>query len=176
MVLHLRDFVCLALWTGARRNDILSMRWENVSLGDNRWEIPDPKSRESYLVALTPEAGRILAHRSNENGDSPWVFPSRGRTGHIVDLKTAWRKFLGRAGLAAKDLHQHDLRRTLGSYQAADGTALQIIGKSLGHKSLAATQIYSRLDLDPVRASVMRATRAILAASKKKQLPAAEGA
>jgi integrase len=164
----LRDFVNLAMWTGARKNDVLSMRWESVSVDDNRWLIPDPKNRTPYTVALTPEAVAILRDRKKGSKDSPWVFPSRGRTGHIVDLKTAWKKLLKRAGLTGKDFRIHDLRRTLGSYQAAQGTSLNIIGKSLGHKSLAATQIYAQLDLDPVRASVMSATRTMIAASKKK--------
>ena len=43
---------------------------------------------------------------------------------------------------------------------------MAIIGKSLGHKSQQATQIYSRLDLDPVRQSVERATAAIVQASR----------
>lgn len=33
------------------------------------------------------------------------------------------------------DIHIHDIRRTFGSYQAITGASLQIIGKSLGHKS-----------------------------------------
>ena len=165
----LRDFVNLALWTGARRGDVLSMRWQDLGLEDNRWEIPHPKNQSPYVVALTPEAVKILrARRALANG-SEWVFPSkRGRTGHITDFKRSWKKLLTRAGLVDKDLRQHDLRRTLGSYQAAGGTSLGIIGKSLGHQSLAATAIYAQLDLDPVRASVVNATRAIIAASKKK--------
>jgi integrase len=162
----LRDFVNLAMWTGARRGDILSLRWENLFLEDNRWQVPDPKNRTPYLVALTPEAIKILRDRREFVGDSPWVFPSRGRTGHVVDLKNAWRKLLQRAKLDG--LRQHDLRRTLGSYQAAQGTSMKIIGESLGHKSLAATQVYAQLNLDPVRASVMSATRTMIAASKKK--------
>ena len=63
-----------------------------------------------------------------------------------------------------RDLRLHDLRRTLGSWQAATGASLPIIGKSLGHKSLAATQIYARLNLDPVRASINKATDAMLTA------------
>ena len=56
------------------------------------------------------------------------------------------------------DVRLHDLRRTLGSYQAGLGTSLHIIGKSLGHKSHQATQVYARLDLDPVRESMKQAT------------------
>ena len=46
----------------------------------------------------------------------------------------------------------------MGSWQARAGASLAIIGKSLNHKTHNATQIYARLDLDPVRASVERAT------------------
>lgn len=100
---------------------------------------------------------------------SPWVFPSRGSTGHLVDLKVAWKKLLKRAGLEGSDLRQHDLRRTLGSWQAAAGSSLPIIGKSLGHKSLDATEVYSQLDLAPVRESMMRARRAMLSAARRRQ-------
>jgi len=165
----LQDYVKLALWTGARRGDLLSMRWQNVALADNRWEIPHPKNRTPYVVALTPEAVEILRDRRKRSKDSDWVFPSkRGNSGHIANFKRSWKSLLKRAGLADKDLRQHDLRRTLGSYQAAGGSSLGIIGKSLGHKSLAATEIYAQLDLDPVRESVLTATRTMIAASKKK--------
>lgn len=60
--------------------------------------------------------------------------------------------------LGLVDVHLHDLRRTLGSYQAISGASLQIIGRSLGHKSIQATQVYSRLILEPVRESLEKAT------------------
>jgi len=68
-------------------------------------------------------------------------------------------------GVSLGDLRIHDLRRTLGSWQAKTGASLSIIGKSLNHKSQATTAIYARLDLDPVRESMQRATSAILAAA-----------
>ena len=46
---------------------------------------------------------------------------------------------------------RHDLRRTLGSWMAAQGVNLSIIGKALGHKSLSTTTRYARLNLDPIR-------------------------
>lgn len=55
----------------------------------------------------------------------------------------------------------HDVRRTLGSYQAISGSSLQVIGQSLGHKSLQSTQVYSRLTIEPVRNSVEMATEAM---------------
>lgn len=67
------------------------------------------------------------------------------------------------------DLRIHDLRRTLGSWQAKTGSSLLIIGKSLNHKSQQSTAIYARLDLDPVRQSVNTATQAMLDAAGARQ-------
>lgn len=65
------DFVTLSLWTGARKSDVLSMRWHDVQLDDNRWCVADPKGGESYQIALTREAVEILTKRKN---DSEFVF------------------------------------------------------------------------------------------------------
>jgi integrase len=162
-----RDFVSISLWTGARKSDVLSMRWENLSLPDNRWEVPNPKSRNPYVIALTPEASEILAARRRRNGASPWVFPGHGQTGHVVNIKKPWKALLAKAKI--EDLRIHDLRRTLGSWQAAAGASSFIIGKSLGHSDGSqATSVYARLNLDPIRESVMTATRAMIEAAKKK--------
>jgi integrase len=64
-----------------------------------------------------------------------------------------------------RDLRIHDLRRTLGSWQAAGGSSLPVIGRSLGHKQVQTTAIYARLGLGPVRESVERAASAMLAVS-----------
>jgi integrase len=160
------DYVCLCLWTGARRSDILSARWQDIVLDDNRWDVPDPKG-EPYTIALAPEVITIFRNRlKNREGNNIWVFPSFGRTGHIVDLKSRWKELLKRAGI--ENLRQHDLRRTYASWQAKQGTSLQIVSKSLGHASTAATEIYSRLDLEPVRESVTTAVAQMVKASKKK--------
>ena len=119
-------------------------------------------------MTLTPEVVEIL--RERQDCDPVWVFPGTGVTGHLVEPKKAWKRVLERAGIA--DLRIHDLRRTLGSWQAKTGASLVIVGKSLNHKSPSTTAIYARLDLDPIRASVERATGAMLTAAGLK--PAAE--
>jgi integrase len=164
------DFINLALWTGARKSDVFAMRWDCISLDDNRWEIPNPKSRnpnEPYAVPLTPEAVKILKDRQRKRiASSPWVFPSHSKSGHVEDLHGRWKELLKRAKIT--NLRVHDLRRTQGSWQAGLGTSLPIIGKSLGHQSTAATEIYARLNLQPVRDAMTSANAAIAAAMKKK--------
>ena len=74
-----------------------------------------------------------------------------------------WAALLKRAEV--NDLRLHDLRRSLGSWQAATGASLAIIGKTLNHKDTATTAIYARLDLDPVRDAMGKAEAAIMAAA-----------
>ena len=92
-------------------------------------------------------------------------FPGTGKTGHLTKPDLRWAAICKNAGL--ENLRLHDLRRTLGSWQAAGGTSLAIIGKTLGHRSQQATAIYARLELNPVRVSVNAAPKAMLAAGKK---------
>jgi integrase len=157
----IRDYIALSLMTGARRSNVQEMRWSEINWHSATWKIPETKSGQPQTITLSPAAIRILNERKT-NATSEWVFPGRGRSGHLMEPKEAWKRICARAGL--KDLRLHDLRRTLGSWQAAAGTSLPIIGKSLGHSSLSATQIYARLDLDPVRVSVNRAVDAMLIA------------
>ena len=117
-----------------------------------------------------------------EGSKSLFVFTGSDETGHLVEPRAAWERMLARstalglvealAPLAEKhglhlkhyemrDLHIHDLRRTLGSCLASSGTSLPIIGKVLNHKSLEATKVYARLMVTPVRNAMEEATSAM---------------
>lgn len=153
---NIRDCVLLSLLTGARRGNVLSMRWEEIRFDTHEWYIPVTKNGLPQTVTLTQEAVAILVQRQKQQVEkTPFVFPSTGAKGHLVEPKKAWKRLLERADI--KNLRLHDLRRTLGSWQAREGASLTIIGKSLNHKSPLSTSIYARLDLDPVRASVEKA-------------------
>jgi len=157
-----RDCILLCLLTGARRSNVQSMRWKDLVLDKAVWTIPDTKTGESQTVPLVPMAIEVL--RSREEVESEWVFPGPGKTGHLVELKNVWARIIREAEL--KNLRLHDLRRTLGSWQAITGASLAVIGKSLGHKNISTTAIYSRLSEDPVREAMERAVDAILANSQ----------
>ena len=157
----MRDFFLMALLTGARRANVSEMRWVDVDLEVGVWRIAKTKNGTPQSVTLSPEAVTVL--QSRRAGGGEFVFPGAGKTGHIVEPKKAWATLLKAAGIG--NLRIHDLRRTLGSWQARTGASLPIIGKSLNHKTHQATAIYARLDLDPVRASVNTATAAMMEAA-----------
>jgi integrase len=158
----IKDFLLVCLLTGARRANVQSMSWDQLNIERGTWTIPETKSGHPHTVPLVPEALTILQDRLANSEDSTWVFPGTGRTGHLVEIKTAWRRIIKRAKI--ENLRIHDLRRTLGSWQAATGSTLAIIGKTLAHRNISTTLIYSRLNIDPVRDSMNRATSAIFEA------------
>jgi len=162
----MRDYFLLSLLTGARRANILAMQWKDVNLKRGEWRIKETNNGTPQTVTLSSEALNILRNRiRNRKPSEPttFVFPGDGRSGHLIEPKKGWQRILERAGI--DNLRIHDLRRTLGSWQAKTGASLSIIGKTLNHKNPSTTATYARLDLDPVRKSVNTAPSAMIAAA-----------
>ncbi len=158
-----RDYFLISLLTGARRSNSLEMQWSQINFETATWHIPITKNGTSQSVPLVKAAIDILILRNAlDDKDTIWVFPGSGRTGHLVEPKKAWLRILERASI--KDVRIHDLRRSLGSWQASTGANLSVIGKSLNHKNISTTAIYARLNLDPVREAMTTATDAMLKA------------
>ena len=134
------------------------MRWDEINLEMKLWTIPKTKNGDSHTIPIVPQALEILENRY-ANKTSEWVFPSNSASGHLQDPKKAWQRLLARAEIS--DLRLHDLRRSLGSWQASTGASLVIIGKTLSHRNVNTTAIYARLNTDPVRDAMNKATQAI---------------
>ncbi|MFA7329739.1 MAG: site-specific integrase [Candidatus Delongbacteria bacterium] len=163
----IRDFILVSLFTGARKSNVLSMRWCDISLDRGVWIVPasDSKNSKELDVLLSKPVLDILQTRL-QHVRGEFVFPGRvGRTNqHMMDPKMGWYRICERAGMT--DLHMHDLRRSLASFQIDAGTPLEVIQKTLGHESKTTTEIYARMALETVRASVERAAEDILRAKK----------
>lgn len=129
----LSDFFRLALYTGARRGNLQSARWEEIDLIAALWTIPadKAKAKKPIRVPLSPEALAVLGRRKSATKESPWVFPSHGKAVHLAEPKTAWKRICKAAGLEAVRLH--DLRHTTASWMVAGGASLYVDGKALGH-------------------------------------------
>lgn len=161
----IRDYILMSLLTGARRNNVLAMRWSEIDLKRAEWTIPVTKNGDPLTVPLVDDALQILRSIKQDN-QSEFVFPSHGSTGHLAEPKKGWNRIKAQAGI--EDLRLHDLRRTMGSWQAHTGASLPIIGKSLGHRSVTTTAIYARLDVDPIRKSMEKAVSAMRKTSDQK--------
>ncbi|WP_341764062.1 tyrosine-type recombinase/integrase [Candidatus Tisiphia endosymbiont of Beris chalybata] len=155
----MKDFILISLYTGARKSNVLAMRWENISFANKTWYIADTKNGEPQTVVLTDSTIKILEVRQKK-ATSEWVFPSdTSSSGHLQEPKKAWKRLCKNAGFT--DLRIHDLRRTHASWMAILGASQYVIGKALNHKSPQSTAIYARLSLDPVREFMEKVTGAM---------------
>ncbi len=157
----IRDFILVALFTGARKSNVLSMRWSDISLDRALWIVPkgDSKNSKELDVVLPTRVVEILTSRQTQT-HGLYVFPGRRGVPHMMDPKIGWMRICERAGL--QGLHMHDLRRSLASFQIDAGAPLEVIQKTLGHESKTTTEIYARMALETVRASVERAVGVML--------------
>ena len=148
---YIKTAFLVALLTGARRGEVLAMRWVDVDLAQAVWRIPHTKANRPHYVPLPQPAVAILQGLPRLH-DNPFVFPSRNGKGHLMNIAKAWTRVRAKAELM--DVRIHDLRRTLGSWLAASGASLLLIGRALNHTQVSTTAVYARLNLDPVRTAL----------------------
>ena len=156
----------VALLTGARRDEVLTMRWSDLDLQQGTWTIPSTKAGRSHVVPLPRPAVAMIQQLPRLEGN-PYVFCGRWGRSHLVNVAKPWKRIRKDAGL--EDVRIHDLRRTLGSWLVAAGASLPLIGKALNHTSVSTTQVYARLQLEPVRIALeANAERMLTYADKAK--------
>jgi integrase len=160
-----RDFILLDLMTGARRSNILAMRWDEIDFGEAVWRIPRTKSKgkKAMTIPLVGPALKILGSR-RKTAVGEWVFPSPEIPGaHVYEFRKPWERLLERAGI--NGLRLHDVRRSLGSWMTKAGVALPIVKAALGHADIATTQIYTRGEDATVREAMERTAQRMLEAA-----------
>lgn len=164
-----RAVVLTALLTGARRTEVLTMRWDEVSLTRAEWRIPQTKAGRPHLLPLPHALVATLRSLSRVEGN-PYVFVGQHGVGHLHDMKRAWERIRMKAGI--RDVRLHDLRRTVGSWLAGSGESMPLIGTVLNHRDVSTTAIYARLNLDPVRQALERNASRMLEAAACQRTPA----
>jgi integrase len=146
-----RAYFPLALMLGTRKTELLAMSWADIDTSARTWRIPETKAGNSHLLPL-PSPAMAMLEALPSGGNSEWVFPGEGASGHIVEPAKAWQRIRKHAGVP--DVRIHDLRHTLASWLVAQGFNLSLIGRALNHTQVSTTNRYAHLALDPVRAAL----------------------
>jgi integrase len=161
------------LLTGARRGEVLAMKWADVDLTTGTWTKPysATKQKQDHEVPLSAPARQLLSEiAADRKRPLPeFVFPGRDGASHRTTIKRNWRQLTKAAGI--NDLRLHDLRHSFASELASGGASLPLIGALLGHSNPATTARYSHLYADPQRAAVERVGATIEAAAKAHVVP-----
>lgn len=162
-----RDAILMLIYTGARKRNVLEMKWTDIDMEAKIWKIPQTKTAKNVTIALVEPAMEVLQRRW-EQAENEWVFYSpTSKSGHVEDIKRAWASILEKAQIT--NLRIHDLRHTLATYLIANGADAFIVQRALTHKSLQSTQVYVNLGVEHLRDKLNDTVNKMLNIGKKKK-------
>ena len=139
--------------TGLRVSELVSMPLNAVT-GRREVLLVIGKGGKERLVPITGDAraavDRYLKVRAAflpERAESQFLFPSRGKEGHVSRRRFAQMldEIAASAGLDAAQVSPHVLRHAFASHLLANGADLRLVQQLLGHADISTTQIYTHL-------------------------------
>jgi len=135
---HLTPIVLLAMNTGLRRNELLSLNWSDINFDAKMLTVrpENAKSGKQRHIPLNVEAVAALRQWQSQTGGEERVFGVNG-------VKSAWKGLL----IAAKveRFRFHDLRHHFASRLVMAGVDLNTVRELLGHADLTMTLRYAHL-------------------------------
>jgi integrase len=138
--------VILALTTGGRQSEIMSLRWPQIDLKRRVAMLPDTKNGDARDLPLSGEAYALLQERAKVRSlTDDRLFPPTvlAEKSPYLDLRVPFTNALQVAGI--KNFHWHDLRHTTASYLTMSGKTPLEVSKVLGHRTMAMVARYSHL-------------------------------
>jgi integrase len=150
----------LLAFTGARKNEIASLRWSEVEIERRYLRLGDSKTGAKVIPIGAPACEVLAGVGALEGND--FVFPASSGAGHFQGVEKVWRKVRDAAGFPS--LRLHDLRHSFASVGLARGDALPIIGAILGHADIKTTSRYAHLADDPVKRAADEISKSVQAA------------
>jgi len=159
--LRVSELVGLPLAAAQRDPRFLLVRGK----GDKERLVPLGEKARAALAAYLEERWRFL----QDGKTSPWLFPSRGREGHLTRRRCGqlMKELALEAGLDPARLSPHVLRHAFASHLIDHGADLRSVQEMLGHADIATTQIYTHVQ--GARLQRLVAERHPLARSKRRR-------
>ena len=149
-------YLRVLLLTGARREELAALTWENVDFQWRKLTIAD-KVEVTRTIPLSPYVAHMLATLPRVG---PYVFASTGKAGRITDTRASHAKALQSA--AIDGLTIHGLRRSFSLLGEAAGAPAGAIAQVMGHKPSATAEGYRPRSVDALRPFLEQIERHIL--------------
>ncbi len=140
---HLRTIVLIALNTGMRKGEILSLRWKDIDFERRLIILKQTKTNQLRIVPMNDIVYHALLAAKPKNAHP------QDRVFQIKSFKRSWKTALKKAGI--HDFRFHDLRHTFASYLVMKGIDLRTVSELLGHRTLKMVYRYSHLNEERLR-------------------------
>lgn len=153
--------------TGARKGEIIGLRWRHVDLKGGTLTLPldahktGRKTGQERIIGLPALASAIIARQPAGGPDDLVFTPARG--GDRLDLSKPWRIIRDAAGLPA-GIGLHGLRHSLATQMAMNGAEAAEIMSALGHRDITTSQKYVHWSRDKRQELAEKAAAGITAA------------
>ncbi|MGJ8694525.1 MAG: tyrosine-type recombinase/integrase [Thalassotalea sp.] len=141
---HVTPVVLLAMNTGMRRGEMLSLEWHHINLERKVLTIvyDKTKSGQTRHIPLNNEAYNALVDWQKLSGETGYVFKDN-KGSHIIDINSQWNALLKHAEIT--DFRFHDLRHHFASKLVMATVDLNTVRELLGHSDLTMTLRYAHL-------------------------------
>jgi integrase len=150
---YLYPAVIVALSTAARKMEILSLKWDDIDLDNERAILHETKNGDRRSISLVGFVNDLIRELyNNRRQNDIYVFPSMDGK-KPFDITRSWKKAVRDADI--ENFRFHDLRHTTASYLAEHGKSPLELADMLGHKSLQMVKRYSHIS-DNHRKSVTK--------------------
>lgn len=156
----IRDYLLLLLFTGLRREEALTLTFENIDFSAKIFTIKDTKNRSDHVLPMSDFLFDLFARRKAQSV-SEWVFPGSGKTGRIVEPR---KQILNVAKISGVQFGSHDLRRSFASIVNALGDTISYytVKRLLNHRSADVTAGYVQHNIEKLREAMQSVTDYIL--------------
>lgn len=126
----LKDYLLLILFTGLRRQEAATLKWDQIDLKAKTLTVLDTKNHEPHTLPLSNFLLELLQSRK-ENRTNEYVFPGTGVAGHIIEPRKQMAKVT-----QLSDIHftVHDLRRTFITIAESLDIPAYALKRLLNHK------------------------------------------
>ena len=159
----LRPILIVALNTGMRRGEILTLTWNEVSFSRGEIRVENTKSGKARTIPMNRILGAELQRLRRENGNTAYVFANPSTHKPFWDLRRSFIRACKEAGITG--IRFHDLRHTFASRLVQAGKDIVTVKELLGHSSLQVTMRYTHSNMDLKR----RAVEALTTEHEEKQ-------
>jgi integrase len=143
---YINLFIMIGLSTSMRKGEILSIRAEHIDLARSIIHIPFAKKgpRDQPMTPALCDIFRGFLDMAACTGRKvDWIFSAKSKSGHVVNIRTAFERVVIAAGLDPKKVTPHTLRRTVITQLRMSGQPVPVIMKVSGHSAKDMVEYYS---------------------------------
>ena len=154
----LQYIIPMLILTGARKNEVLTAKWEDFNLEQRVWRISISKSGKARHVPISDGVQYLLSSIPRYAG-CDYAFPNPKTLLPYVSIFASWNTARKSVGLS--DVRIHDLRHSFASFLVNSGRSIYEVQRILGHTQIKTTQRYAHLSQDSLLAAANEISKAV---------------